>query len=538
MKNKKILAVIRTSSIRQEIQSQKTDIIKFCTQKGFREEDIIFIEGQGASARKRNEKYLQMLEDIQTTIERYNIKYVAVWHLNRLGRTEENLSYLKEYFERNHIQVYIKNPSLTLFNEDGTLNNGTSMAWTIFAMMIKFETIELMEKLHRGRQYRKEQKKFNGGMCLFGYQVNENGYFEENTNESQIVNYIFNSYSKGKLSSYKLALELNEKGFRSRTDKSFTGEYVSKILRTEDYFNGDSYPPIISKELYEKCKAVSSNNNCEHSKERTIHLGSKLLRCPQCGHLYTFHKSNGLTYYFDNGVRFGTCTTDAKSIRSIVFDYCLKQTTLNIYSKVLLEKGKEDITVYEQSIEEKKKRITTLEETISRTEKKIKRINDLYINGSYLNEEDYKKDFNHEMTIRTNSITRKSELENEIKSLNKRISVIKNGKSEDIRKYMDIRKNILQITDLKQLKEMINQSVSSSYLKKVSLNGKSYTAIILISALDINIKYLYLYRNEILYHCFNLSNEITTTQEDYLNNRKPKLLPYFISMEEYQQIIG
>lgn len=540
MNNKKILAVIRTSTIRQEIQSQKTDLINFCIQKGFKEENIIFVEGFGASARKRNDKYIKMLEDIQTTIEKNNIKYVAVWHLNRLGRTEENLSYLKEYFERNKIQVYIKNPSLTLFNEDGTLNNGTSMAWTIFAMMIKFDTIELMEKLSRGRKYKKEQKKFNGGTILYGYQSNESGYFEENKEESDIVKYIFNFYSSGKVSAKILEQDLIEKGYSARNNKPLTNQFISKIIRTEDYYNGKLYPPIITEELYNRCRSISLSNNFNQPKERKVYLGTKKLKCLNCGHSYFALASKGYEYYRCVGYHIGICNSEVKTISRLVFDYCIKQTSLNIYSQVLYQKDKEDIVQYEKDIMEKLLRIETLNDIISKTEKKIKRINDLYINGSYLSEMDYQNDYNQQISLRNNSISRKTDLENDIKTLKKQISVIKQGTENGISKYMDIRKNLLRITDIKQLKEMVDISIEKAYLKKVFVNGSSYIAIIIESALENHYKSLYLSNRNYLLHVALLEdNSIVITQMDYKNNSIPILRKdIHLSIEEYQHIIS
>lgn len=539
MNNHKILAVIRTSTIRQEIQSQKTDITNFCIQKGFKEENIIFVEGFGASARKRNDKYLKMLEDIQTTIEKNNIKFVAVWHLNRLGRTEENLSYLKEYFERNCIQVYVKNPSLTLFNEDGTLNNGTSMAWTMFALMIKFETLELMEKLNRGRQYRKEQKKYLGGKCLYGYQVNEYGYFEENEEESKIVTYIFNTYSKGNISANSLANDLTEKGYISRNEKPLTPQFISKIIRTEDYFNNKTYPAIITEEIFNICRKISEKNNISQPKERQIHLGSKILKCLDCGHGFSVMHSKSGSYYYCIGYRFKNCNTENKCIRQEVFDYCLKQTTINIYSKILFEKNKDDITTIQKDIEDKQNRISVLKENISKTEKKIKRINDLYINGSYLNEEDYRKDYQQQISIRQNYLIRQTELENEITSLKKQIQVIKKGKEKDLEKYLTIRKGVLEIHDLKEFKNIVDLSVKTAYLKKVCINGVSYTAIIIVSALDNGRKSLYLYGKRKLLSVGYLPNiPITIVELDYKNNKRYLLRNISISLEEYQQIIS
>ena len=77
---KKILCVIRTSTIRQEIESQKSDMVNFLLSKGYQEEEIEWLVSKGASARSINKAYLEMLETIKRTIQNTpTIKCCAVW---------------------------------------------------------------------------------------------------------------------------------------------------------------------------------------------------------------------------------------------------------------------------------------------------------------------------------------------------------------------------------------------------------------------------------------------------------------------------
>ena len=77
---KKILCVLRTSTIRQEIESQKSDMVNFLLSKGYQEEEIEWLISKGASARSINKAYLDMLETIKRTIQNTpTIKCCAVW---------------------------------------------------------------------------------------------------------------------------------------------------------------------------------------------------------------------------------------------------------------------------------------------------------------------------------------------------------------------------------------------------------------------------------------------------------------------------
>ena len=175
--NKTILCAIRVSTERQETESQKQEMLSFCKSIGYAEENIEWIEVAGASARKLNNKYIQMLEDIQTKIKSTpSIKAIAFWHLNRLGRIESKLMEMKEWFIANRIQVFIKNPTITLFEDlqTGKVSASAEIAWAIFAAMVKFDTQEMFEKMVRGKKRNAQNKKYNGGIHIkTGYKVDE-----------------------------------------------------------------------------------------------------------------------------------------------------------------------------------------------------------------------------------------------------------------------------------------------------------------------------------------------------------------------------
>lgn len=149
----KVLCIVRSSTEAQEIESQKKELIEFCKTKGFADRDMLFIEAQGASARSLNKKYIKMLEDIKSTIlNDSEIKSVAVWALNRLGRVESKLHEMKEFFVKNRIQVYCKDPSFKLLKEDGTEDTAGSMMFSVYAAMVKLDTEEMFAKMQRGKK--------------------------------------------------------------------------------------------------------------------------------------------------------------------------------------------------------------------------------------------------------------------------------------------------------------------------------------------------------------------------------------------------
>ena len=229
----KILCIVRSSTVAQEIETQKKELIEFARTKGYDDDDMVFIEAQGASARSLNKKYIKMLEDIKSTIlNDTEIKAVALWALNRLGRVESKLHELKEFFVENKIQVFCKEPSFKLLKEDGTEDTAGSMMFSVYAAMVKLDTDEMFTKLKRGKKRNAEIGKSNG--CVesrYGYMVDSNNYVVPCKEEAEMVNEIYDMYLSGKYSLSTLTIELRDRGFKPRGRK-MTEEWLRKIQET------------------------------------------------------------------------------------------------------------------------------------------------------------------------------------------------------------------------------------------------------------------------------------------------------------------
>lgn len=290
----KVLNIIRSSTVRQETESQKAELIDFCNSLGFQTSDLIFIEVAGASARKCNKLYLDMLDRIKSTIlSNPEIKSVALWHLNRLGRVESKLHEMKEFFVSNHIQVYVKEPNITLLDENGNLSAGGSIAFSVYASMVQYETAEMFAKMKRGKERNKAAGLFLGGYLKFGYQLTDNKTIIVYPDEAKIVRLIFELYSTGKYNITDLADEMNSRGY-IKDGHSFNYDMIAKILRDDSYSGYQTntnrkWPEIISPELYQKCKTIKENRLISHVPTREftkVNLAVGIYKCKLCGANY------------------------------------------------------------------------------------------------------------------------------------------------------------------------------------------------------------------------------------------------------------
>ena len=469
----KILSVLRASTVQQDLESQKEDMLKFCKEKGF--DEIVWIETKGASARKANKQYLQMLEDIKNTIINNDIKYVAFWHLNRLGRIESYIQQMKEWFIQNKIQVYIKNPSLQLLNEDGTLNSGTNIAFSIFAAMVSYDTEELMEKTKRTRWTNAKKNKFQGGKDVkTGYVLNDDRYIIVDTDDYgyKLVQLIFNEYATGKYSMRTLYKELKERGYNKPSGKPLDQQFIKKILSDESYIGGCSkevvterrYTPIISKEVFDKCTSIRIGNRAGDLEKYQKHtfLGIKIIKCNCCGNYIVGNKSHYRCFRAWTNNTDRTCT-NRTNLKIEVMDAILWRIACTKHMTYLMEANQDDKIKFQEERNVLIQKIKTQKELMQNQPKKKIRIQEGYENGIYSKVEYLKKIAVIDEQAKEIIDTILS-LENEIK----KIDNILNGNT-DIDAETERLVNMMFSTmdeDLKEKKEIVNK-----YIKEATYNN-------------------------------------------------------------------
>lgn len=381
---KRILGVVRASTEHQEIVSQKAELSSYIVSLGYSDNEIEWIEVAGASARKANKKYLDMLQSIKDAITNNStIKACAFWHLNRLGRIDTYIISMKNWFIDNNIQVYVKNPSLTLLNEDGSINAGAEIAWGVFATMVKQETSEMFEKVKRGKERNAQQGLFNGGNIQIGYKLNPvTKKLEIDHEEVELLRLIFTEYCDSRLSTYYLATELQERGITQR-GKKITAQWLQRILASE------SFKDLVGEALFNRAQDIIASRTVRR-KSKKLHICGGLIKCPVCGgNMFADTKGYKCYNHYNQYRRDGAtpCANTAKINATVIDNLAFEIATIGyadfmaINNREAVEEYKKEAAVNRQKIEEAKRKLEKLDG-------KRNRIKTLFINGD-IDESEY-----------------------------------------------------------------------------------------------------------------------------------------------------
>lgn len=383
----KAIAVIRTSTIAQEIESQKEQVLDMCFKDGLKEDEIIIVGEQGASAIKLDESYLKNLNQVYNLInETPTIKTVYSWAIDRLGRNEEVLMKLKNTLINKKIQLVIKNPSLRLLNDDGSVNAGIELAFALFATMSKQEMEQKKARFARARERDRKAGKFLGGpQKLFGYEVDENGFYVPHREEAPIVKEIFDEYSTGKWSIRKLLVEMTNRGYL-RFGKKIPLTTFKMILYNGAKYCGEdeivNLPPILSKEIVEKVNQILSKNKSLQKSKHHTYFASSLIKC-KCGKtLQTINKyyrcgSNSGERHL-RAVDIQKCD-DNNYIKTATLDGILWKVARECHETVMTQMNKERKKEYNKQIKILDKKIEKFQKDLDSFKVKRKRLTESYI---------------------------------------------------------------------------------------------------------------------------------------------------------------
>ena len=298
-KMKKVILLVRVSTKYQDYKAQKKELIDFAKRDGYKVSEMEIIEDKESATKLSDEerqglnKMFKAINDTSNQIE-----CVYCWELSRLSRKPETLYRVKNFLIEHKIDLRIKDKNFRLFNDNREVDATSEL---VFGIYISFCENEINQKVQRAMRAKKANASlgiYNGGIIKYGYAVNKDNTYKKHKEQSEIIKLIFELYSTGKYGFNKLHKEILSRG------KSVDIRKIGKILRSREY-TGETieehktnerikgktriitrytraYPPIISTELFEKCREVAKSNNSNIDKSKTIYYANKLIKCNHC----------------------------------------------------------------------------------------------------------------------------------------------------------------------------------------------------------------------------------------------------------------
>lgn len=208
--------------------------------------------------------------------------YVLVYKFDRFSRNKYETAVHKKMLKDNGIRVV----SATEFVPD------TPEGIILESMLegyAEYYSAELSQKIRRGNNESWHKGNLTGGGMTYGYKnVNKKAVIVEE--EATIIRYIFDQYALG-MHIKEIIDDLHSKGL-TRRGKPFVFNTVYKTLKNERYIGiyrhnnevfDNIFPPIISKELFDKVQAKAKINNLGKRAIKTSFILKGKIYCGYCG---------------------------------------------------------------------------------------------------------------------------------------------------------------------------------------------------------------------------------------------------------------
>lgn len=313
-KDKCAIILVRTSTAIQDFEPQINDLIEFARAKGYNKLQEIKTTESGLIETKNEARFDNLKLFIENNPE---YKTIFATELSRIARKESTLHKIKDWLIKNKIQLYLKDSGYSLFDENsGELSVAGSIMFTLFGYFAESEMRTKKERFQRAKRQLAEQGYSYSGKRLFGYnrEMDENrgkNKYVINEKEASEIRQIFQWYAYGinlsdkKNSIKNITLECIKNGFSPYTRSK---RNVNKLLKEEGYLGkkitnnrrknpkfleGESdvkyivtsmtmiYPPIISKDLFDRVQINLKNKTIKGSSKHITVL-SQILICKDC----------------------------------------------------------------------------------------------------------------------------------------------------------------------------------------------------------------------------------------------------------------
>ena len=265
----------------ESIEGQVRECIAFAERKGYTVIHTYIDRALSGTRADNRPEFQQMISD--STLREF--QYVIVWKIDRFSRDKFDSVKYKYALKSSGVSVIFATEPI-----DGSPEG--QMMESVFEGISVYYIKDLAQKTSRGMTENAIKGKFNGGTLTFGYTIDENHHFQLDPVNAPIVLDVFTRYSEGE-TIRSILDDINSK--MSNNGRKFTYHFLNWMLNNrrylgeykfQDTINNEAIPPIVSRELFDKCqhrlnvnkhKAGSFKNN----KEKYLLTGK--IFCGNCG---------------------------------------------------------------------------------------------------------------------------------------------------------------------------------------------------------------------------------------------------------------
>ena len=382
--------LVRVSTSEQDLEPQINDLKKYAKSKGFTEFKVIQTKESGLLDLNKKVGTHELFKFIS---ENKQYKNVFATEISRVGRRQSVLHIIKEWFEKNGIQLYVKDIGYKLLDENGKISESGETMFTLYGLFSENEIKQKKERFKRAKVDLMKSGLSISGKTLFGYKKHFLKEVKRNTLlpheiDADIVKKIFNWYINGfdihnkNVSIKSIVLQCIKSGFPRYThskrnvnkllkEEGYLGEKVTNNKWRNPYFqidNGESeyltshnkikYPQLIDIDTFNKVQEILKKNNSRIDKSNiNVTILSKLIKCSICncyynGNYRTIDNINRSTYRCSSRSGMKECTNKQsigmKMIDSAVWNL-IKSDLRTLSKTILIYNPDENILKLEES---------------------------------------------------------------------------------------------------------------------------------------------------------------------------------------------
>ncbi len=279
---RKAIILSRVSTLKQDLQQQTDEVIRFVTAEGYEKEDITLIEDKESAVKLDEEHRLGLIELKQKILENPGLyDCVFAYEISRIGRRAEINYSIRNFLKENKVQLIILKPFIKLFDKDFKIEETANMTFAIFNALAENEGYIRKERLARGKARKQKAGCYVGGTLPHGYTIDDRQRIVIDDRKAPMVRHVFEDYVNAGKSTSVIGKELLETGQIGAASICSAAGIVRAMLRNVAYVGGRTtyaiygednstkngkrqscniYPRLISDELFEAAQKKLKEN--------------------------------------------------------------------------------------------------------------------------------------------------------------------------------------------------------------------------------------------------------------------------------------